>query len=91
MGSDIECFMCLIMNSQYMLKLIYDGQDSIEKHKDVIELFDWSKYKEAKDIIKLNNKHINNAVKEVLQNEKLVNELKENTNIDIEGIKKLLL
>ena len=77
MSSDIEMFICLIMHT--------------EKYKDVIELFDWFQYKKAKDIVKLNNEHINNAIKEVLQNEKFIKKLKEDTEIDIEEIRKMLI
>ena len=82
--------MNLICMTNYMTNLIYGKIGNVEKYKDVIKLFDWFQYKEAKDIVKLNNKHINNAIKEVLQNERFVKILNEETDINVEEITQTL-
>ena len=76
--------------TNYMTNLIYGKTGNVEKYKDVISLFDWFQYKEVNDIVRLNNKHINNAIKEVLQNKRFVKILNEETNIDVEEIEQIL-
>lgn len=90
MSRDVERFMNLIWLTDYIRNLIYAENNSIEKSKDLIEILDWCKYKNVQEIIDLNNKHINRAIKEVLQNERLVKILKEETNIDIIDFEKIL-
>ena len=41
----------------------------------------------VQEIINLNNYYINKAIKEVLQNERFINKIKEDTNIEIDRIK----
>lgn len=70
-----------------MNDLLFENEDSVEKNKDIIiALEDWDKFKNVQEIVNLNNKHINNAIKEVLNNEYFLKTLKEDTNIDIEKI-----
>lgn len=87
MSSDIERFINLINMTDYMKSLIFSEKENVEKYKDVIELLEWNKYKDVQEIIKLNNEHINNAIKEVLSNEKFIEIIKEDTNINIEDIR----
>lgn len=86
MSSDVERFINLINMTDYIKDLVFSKKENIEKYKDVIEMLDWNKYKDVQEVIKLNNMHINNAIKEVLSNEKFVNIIKEDTNINIEDI-----
>lgn len=70
-----------------MNDLLFENENSVEKNKDIIiVLEDCNKFKSVQEIIDLNNKHINNAIKEVLNNEFFLKTLKEDTNIDIEKI-----
>lgn len=87
MSSDIERFINLINMTNYMNNLIFTKKENVEKYKDIIETLDWSRYKDIQEIIELDNTHINNAIKEVLSNEKFVKVIKEDTNINIENIK----
>lgn len=87
MSSDIERFINLINMTNYMNNLIFTKKENVEKYKDIIETLDWSRYKDIQEIIELDNTHINNAIKEVLSNEKFVKVIKEDTNINIEDIK----
>lgn len=48
---------------------------------------DWEKFDDVQEIINLNNYYINKAIKEVLQNERFINKIKEDTNIEIDRIK----
>lgn len=87
MSNDIECFINMIFLTEYMNDLLYNDKDGIEKNKDIIYLLqDWNKYKNAQEIIELKNKHINNAIKEVLNNDFFLNKLREDTKIDITKI-----
>ncbi len=87
MSSDMEQFINLILMTEYMNNLLLGGKNKLRENKDIIiALEDWSKYKDVQELINLNNKHINNAIREVLSNEKFVKEIKENTNIDIDKI-----
>lgn len=83
----MEQFINLILMTEYMNNLLLGGKNKLRENKDIIiALEDWSKYKDVQELINLNNKHINNAIREVLSNEKFVKEIKENTNIDIDKI-----
>ena len=85
MCTDMELFINLIFLTDYMNNLFFTGNpDNVEKNKDILfALDDWHKYKNVQEIIDLNNKHINNAIKEVLKNERCIKIIKERTNIDI--------
>ena len=87
MSNDIECFINMIFLTEYMNDLLYNDKDGIEKNKDIIFLLqDWNKYKNVQEIIELKNKHINNAIKEVLNNDFILEKLREDTKIDINKI-----
>ncbi len=87
MSNDIERFINMIFLTKYMNDLLFENENSVEKNKDIIiVLEDCNKFKSVQEIIDLNNKHINNAIKEVLNNEFFLKTLKEDTNIDIEKI-----
>ena len=87
MSNDIERFINMIFLTKYMNDLLFENENSVEKNKDIIiVLEDCNKFKSVQEIIYLNNKHINNAIKEVLNNEFFLKTLKEDTNIDIEKI-----
>lgn len=87
MSNDIECFINMIFLTEYMNDLLYNDKDGIEKNKDIIYLLqDWNKYKNVQEIIELKNKHINNAIKEILNNDFFLNKLREDTKIDITKI-----
>ena len=87
MNNDIERFINMIFLTEYMNDLLFENENSVEKNKDIIiALEDCNKFKSVQEIIDLNNKHINNAIKEVLNNEFFLKTLKEDTNIDIEKI-----
>lgn len=87
MSNDIECFINMIFLTEYMNDLLYNDKDGIEKNKDIIYLLqDWNKYKNVQEIIELKNKHINNAIKEVLNNDFFLKKLREDTKIDINKI-----
>lgn len=87
MSNDIECFINMIFLTEYMNDLLYNDKDGIEKNKDIIFLLqDWNKYKNVQEIIELKNKHINNAIKEVLNNDFFLKKLREDTKIDINKI-----
>lgn len=85
MCSDIEIFINLI----YMTDIMNNLQD--ENFNQYLECVrqtqDWEKFDDVQDIINLNNHYINKAIKEVLQNEKFINKIKEDTNIEIDRIK----
>ena len=87
MSNDIERYINMIFLTKYMNDLLFENENSVEKNKDIIiVLEDCNKFKSVQEIIDLNNKHINNAIKEVLNNEFFLKTLKEDTNIDIEKI-----
>lgn len=76
MKNEIESFMCLLMNTQYLHKLLFS--DKVEKYADVVEILEsWEKFSTVDDIKKLNNKHINKAIEEFENNEELMKVWKE--------------
>lgn len=83
MSNDIERFINLIFMTNYMNNLLFKKDGGVEANKDIVEILDWNKFKSVQEIIDLNNQHINNAIKEILNNEKLVKILKDETNINI--------
>ena len=83
----MEVFINMIFLTEYMNDLLYNNKDGIEKNKDVIFLLqDWNKYRSVQEIIELKNKHINNAIKEVLNNDFFLKKLRKDTKIDITKI-----
>lgn len=89
MSSDIETFLCMIQNTKYITDLLFGSKD-IEKYKKEINIiFDNEKFSSVKEIVLLNNQHINKAIKELLSNQQQVEELIRSTNIKIEEIKEI--
>lgn len=88
MSNDIEIFINLIFMTQYMNSLLLKSNESVDKNKEVIILLEkWDNYKTIQDIINLKNNHINNAIKEVLSNERFVKIIREETELNINDIK----
>lgn len=85
MCSDIELFINLI----YMTDIMNNLQDeNFNQYLKCVRLTqDWEIFYNIQDIINLNNRYINKAIKEVLQNEKFIKKIKENTNLEIDKIK----
>ncbi len=75
MSSKMETFGCVIYHTNYMSNLW------IEKFDEYLECIkltkDLDKFEKVEDFVKLNNKHINNAIKEILSNEKFMKDLEE--------------
>lgn len=70
MGNEIEAFACEILHTEYMLNLLFHS-DGVEKHKKEIELLEnWEKFKSIEEIKQIDNKHIQNAIKELEQKNK---------------------
>ena len=81
----METFTCMILNTEYMRKLLFSG--NVEKYQTEINIIEnWENYKSVKDILDLKNENINKAIKEILANDKLVKELESSTNIKVEDI-----
>ena len=81
----METFTCMILNTEYMRKLLFSG--NVEKYQTEINIIEnWENYKNVKDILDLKNENINKAIKEILANDKLVKELESSTNIKVEDI-----
>jgi len=87
MSSDIETFTCMILNTEYMTNLIFNIGEVVEHIEELDIIYNWERYDTVNDIIAINNKHINKAIKELLKNKSNVEYLKECTSIDIESIK----
>ncbi len=85
MCSDIELFINLI----YMTDIMNNLQDeNFNQYLKCVRLTqDWETFDNVQDIINLKNHYINKAIKEVLQNEKFIKKIKENTNLEIDKIK----
>ena len=94
MSSDIETFICVIENTEYMINLLFESGKLVEEYEEEINILEnWENYKTIKDVVKLNNEHINNAVREILKNQDLIKELMESTDItaeEIEDLKKFI-
>ena len=81
----METFTCMILNTEYMRELLFSG--NVENYETEISIIEnWENYKSVKDILDLKNENINNAIKEILANDKLVKELESSTNIKVEDI-----
>lgn len=86
----METFTCMILNTDYMIKLLF-YTDNIENYKEEIEILEnWEKYNSVKDIIKLNNRHINKAIKELLEKDETITQLEEISQININELKESL-
>lgn len=90
MSNDAERLQCLLLNFTDTMQNLF--KNDIEKYLDIIKkIEDWNNFKTIEDYIKLNNENINKALIELYQNEKCIKILKEQTNIDISTIEKMLI
>lgn len=81
MCSDIELLINLIYMTETMESL---KNKDFDKYLSCIEQTqDWEKFKQVSDIINLNDKYIDKAIEEIIQSERLLNIIKENTDINI--------
>jgi hypothetical protein len=81
MISDFERLNNLIIITNYMQRV---RKNNFQDYLDIIKiLFDEDKIKSEEDYKTLNNNDINNAIKEVIKNEKFLNILKENTKLEL--------
>ena len=89
MSSDAERLQCLILKFTETMQNLFIN--NVEEYLNIIEkIQDWNKFQTIEDYIKLNNEYINKALKELAKDDKCLKILKEETNIDITPIKKLL-
>lgn len=70
MSSKMETFDCLMYNTKYMHNLWFPNFDEYLKCIKLTQ--DWEKFNKIEDFVSLNNKHINNAIKEILAGELLM-------------------
>lgn len=94
MSSDTEAFLCMVQRTEYISNLLFHSGKLVEKYETEINiLFGEEKFRNIKEIVELNNTHINTAIKELLKNQDEINILLEDTGItkeEIEEIKQLL-
>lgn len=91
MSSDIETFLCMVQYTEYMNNLIFHSGKEVKEEITILD--SERKFKKIKEIVELNNYHINNAIKELLRDKENVNCLIQNTNItkeEIEEVTKML-
>ena len=89
MSSDAERLQCLILKFTETMQNLF--RENIQEYLKIVDkIQDWNKFQTIEDYIKLNNEYINKALKELAQNDKCLKILKEETNIDITKINKLL-
>ncbi len=89
MSSDAERLQCLLVRFTNTMQNLF--QEDVEKYLNVLsKIEDWNKFKTIEDYIALDDKHINAALKELAQNEICIKILKEETDIDISKLDKLL-
>jgi len=89
MSNDAERLQCLLVNFTNTMHNLF--QNDIKEYLNVLsKIEDWNKFKTIEDYIALNDKNINKALKELAQNEICIKILKEETNIDISKLNKLL-
>lgn len=89
MSNDAERLQCLLVKFTNTMQSLF--QNDIEEYLNVLsKIDDWNKFKTIEDYIALNDKNINNALKELAQNEVCIKILKEETNIDISKFDKLV-
>lgn len=69
MGNDIEAFMCMISDTEYMKQLLFHNEKDIGLIPDVVEAIEimsnFEQFKSIEDVKKINNKHIKEAIKEL--------------------------
>jgi len=91
MSSDIETFLCMVQYTEYMNNLIFHSGKEVEEFEEEITILNSDrKFKKIKEIVQLNNYHINNAIKELLRDKENVNCLIQNTNITKEEIDEVI-
>ena len=89
MSNDAERLQCLLVKFTRTMQNLF--QNDIEEYLNILsKIEDWNKFKTIEDYIALNDKNINNALKELAQNEVCIKILKEETNIDISEFDKLV-
>lgn len=90
MSNDAEQLQSLLLNFTDTMQNLF--KDDIEKYLDIIKkIEDWNNFKTIEDYIKLNNDYINKALIELYRNERCIKILREETNIDISAIEKILI
>ena len=90
MSNDAERLQCLLLNFTDTMQNLF--KNDIEKYLDIIkEIEDWNNFKTIEDYISLNNDYINKALIELYENGKCIKILKEQTNIDVSTIEKILI
>ena len=89
MSNDAERLQCLILKFTKTMQNLF--RENIQEYLKIVDkIQDWNKFQTIEDYIKLNNEYINKALKELAKNDKCLKILKEETNIDITKINKLL-
>lgn len=89
MSSDAERLQCLILKFTNTMQNLFSN--NIEEYLKIVDkIQDWNKFQTIEDYINLNNEYINKALKELVNDEKCLKILKEQTNIDISGIKNII-
>jgi len=89
MSNDAERLQCLILKFTKTMQNLF--RENIQEYLKIVDkIQDWNKFQTIEDYIKLNNEYINKALKELVKNDKCLKILKEETNIDITTINKLL-
>lgn len=88
MNNDVERFINLIYMTDFMHDLFTKNN---KQYLECIELTqDWNKFKNIYEVVELNNNHINSAIKEVILNKTFLKILKEEMNLDIDKIQRIL-
>lgn len=71
MGNEIEAYLCMLSYTKYMINLLFHNKKDIRMLPDVIEaveiMSNFEKFKSIDEIKKINNQHIQNAIKELEQ------------------------
>lgn len=89
MSNDAERLQCLILKFTNTMQNLF--RENIQEYLKIVDkIQDWNKFQTIEDYIKLNNEYINKALIELVQDEKVLKILKEETNIDTRKISKLL-
>lgn len=88
MNNDVEKFINLIYMTDFMHDLFVKDN---KQYLECIELTqDWNKFKNIYEVIELNDNHINSAIKEVILNKAFSKILKEEMNLDIHEMRRIL-
>lgn len=69
MGCEIEQYMCMLADTEYMINLLIHNEKDIATLPDVVEACEimeyFERFKSIEDIKKVDNIHIQNAIKEL--------------------------